>query len=60
MTRKTGAQIPIASYVGRRPIAVEAPPMSRIVTTSTTLRPTLSPSRPKNSPPNGRARKPTP
>ena len=39
---------------------MEEPPISRIVTTSTHLRPSLSPMVPKNSPPSGRARKPTP
>ena len=39
---------------------MEDPPISRIVTTSTHLRPSLSPMVPKNNPPSGRARNPTP
>ncbi|ARX88060.1 hypothetical protein SMD44_07547 [Streptomyces alboflavus] len=56
--RRMGAPTPIASYVGSRPIAKVAPPIRSRLSTSSFLRPTLSPKCPKTTPPRGRARKP--
>ena len=55
-----GAQMPMVWKVGSAPTRVEEPPISKIVTTSTHLRPSLSPMVPKNRPPSGRATNPTP
>ena len=54
-----GAQTPMVAAVGSRPTNVEDRPMIAMVMVSTHLRPSLSPMMPKNSPPIGRARKPT-
>lgn len=54
-----GAQTPIVAAVGSRPTNSEDRPISRIVIMSTHLRPNRSPMTPKNSPPIGRAMKPT-
>ena len=43
VTSRIGAQTPIVSYVGRAPIRVVAMPINSSVTTSTFLRPSLSP-----------------
>ena len=51
--------MPIASYVGSRPIAAVATPMISSEITSIDLRPTRSPKWPKMMPPSGRATKPT-
>ena len=59
-TNRMGAQMPMVSKVGSAPTRVEEPPISKIVTTRTHLRPSLSPIVPKNRPPSGRATNPTP
>ena len=58
-TSSTGAQTPISSYVGSRPISAVPAPMMTSVQISIVLRPIRSPKWPKISPPTGRARKPT-
>ena len=58
-TRATGAQTPIWSYVGSRPIAAVPTPMISSVRISIFFRPIRSPKCPKISPPTGRARNPT-
>jgi hypothetical protein len=59
MTSAIGASTPMAAYPGSSPISTVATPISSSVLTSTCLRPSLSPSRPKKMPPTGRARNPT-
>ena len=58
-TSRIGAQTPIWSYVGSRPIRAVPAPMMTSVQISIVLRPIRSPKWPKISPPTGRARKPT-
>jgi hypothetical protein len=53
-----GARNPMLAYVGRRPTAAVALPMTTIVIRNVYLRPTRSPIRPKTSAPKGRTRKP--
>ena len=59
-TSRTGAATPIWSYVGSRPTPTVAAPITRSDATSIALRPTRSPKWPHSTPPNGRARIPTP
>ena len=54
--RRTGPMSPACSYVGSKPIAVEAIPIVNMLSTSMRLRPSLSPKWPKTMPPRGRAR----
>ena len=54
-TNNTGAATPIEAAEGISPIAAVEPDISRTVTAKTRLRPTRSPSRPKNAPPSGRS-----
>ncbi len=49
-----GAASPMVAYPGSTPMRKVAMPMSSSVSTSTGLRPILSPSRPKTNPPTGR------
>ena len=58
-TSRIGAQTPIWSYDGSRPIAAVPTPMITSVQISIVLRPIRSPKWPKMKPPSGRARKPT-
>ena len=48
----------MAAYPGSRPTTKVEIPMIVMVTRKVYLRPTMSPSRPKNSAPNGRTAKP--
>jgi lipid II:glycine glycyltransferase (peptidoglycan interpeptide bridge formation enzyme) len=59
MVSRIGAITPIAAYVGNRPMMVVAPAISKMVKANVRLRPILSPSMPKNSPPKGRKAKAT-
>lgn len=59
-TRRTGAQMPMVSYVGSRPTAKVAAPIPHNVVTSVVFRPMVSPRWPKTKPPSGRAMKPMP
>ncbi len=54
-----GAPSPMLWYVGRQPTRNVQPDISRMVIARTRWRPILSPSGPKNAPPNGRTMKPT-
>jgi len=56
---RTAAQMPIASWLGMRPMAAVDPDINRTVRTRIFLRPSLSPSRPKMIPPRGRSAKAT-
>ena len=55
-----GAQIPIDSAVGSKPIATVESPIRSNVETKVFFRPTLSPKCPKMTEPSGRATKATP
>ena len=60
VTSRIGASTPTLAYVGSRPIANVASPITTSDNTSTGLRPTRSPRWPPRTPPSGRAANPTP
>jgi len=56
-TSAAGAHKPMLPYDGKRPTSSVATDMMMMVSASTCLRPSLSPSGPQKSPPSGRTRK---